>query len=111
MLRNPDLEVEIVDHEIEATATSNIPKPSMHHMCLCARAEVMHYIDAPMKSLSISTSAPASRVKETPTFKLPYVTARDMNPIITPHSIGPMNNVCPHCNALRLIDEPLKLLS
>ena len=107
LLPNPNLEVETVDHEIEATATSNVPKTSMHHMCLRARAEVMHYIDAPMKSLSISTSAPASRVKETITFKLPYFAARDMNPIITPHSIGPMNNICPHCNALRFIDEPL----
>ena len=107
LLPNPNLEVETIDHEIEATATSNVLKTSMHHMCLHARAEVMHYIDAPMKSLSISTSAPASRVKETLTFKLPYFAARDMNPIITPHSIGPMNNICPHCNALRFIDEPL----
>ena len=30
-----------------------------------------------------------------------------MNPTIMPHSIRPMNNVCPHCNALRFINEPL----
>ena len=109
MLSNLDLEVETVDHEIEAAAMSNIPKTSMHHMYLRTRAEVMYYIDAPMKSLSISTFAPASRLKKT--FKLPYFAARDMNPIITPYSIGPVHNVCPHCNALRFIDEPLELLS
>ena len=69
----------------------------------------MHHIDAPIKSLSIGTSAPASRLKETSIFKLhiPCFAPTDMNPTITPHSNGPMGNVCLDRSALRFIDEHL----
>ena len=81
----------------------------MHHICLCPRAEIMHHIDTPMKSSSISTSARTSRSKETPTFKpirTPYFAERDRNLTITLHSTASIN-VYPHGNALRFIDDPL----
>ena len=55
---------------------------------------------------SSCVSEPHYKNTELSTANTEYI-ARNMNPDIMPYYIGPMTNVCPHCDAMRFMNEAL----